>query len=97
MRTAKTVNFAGSRYKTACVYSLVRERDLALDTLETWFSHANGATRRWLVTDNDFDPLSGHLASTRWWRICDRRPAKSLAKPALAVPFSRMAFLSPTG
>lgn len=60
MRTAKTVNFAGSRYKTACVYSLVRERDLALDTLETWFSHANNATRRWLVTDNDFDPLSGH-------------------------------------
>jgi adenylate cyclase len=46
-----------TQYNAACNYAVLGEVERAIDLLERWTTEAHMGTRRWLLTDSDFDAL----------------------------------------
>ncbi len=49
-----------TQYNAACNYVLLLEVDKALILLERWIAEAHMATKKWLLTDSDFDGIRDH-------------------------------------
>ena len=49
-----------ARYNAACTYSLLGEKEKALDLLEVWARNVSPELRQWFRHDSDLDPLRDH-------------------------------------
>ena len=49
-----------ARYNAACTYSLLGEKEKALDLLEVWARNVSPELRQWFKHDSDLDPLRDH-------------------------------------
>jgi len=48
------------RYNAACTYSLLGEKDHAIDLLEIWIRHVASDSKLWFQNDPDFEPIRDH-------------------------------------